>query len=289
MRVRNLFTSRRSITAAAAMVGLLSLALGANAALTKRNPETSRTAAISEAAGATTNKVSRIALVIGNGRYPDAGETMVQPINDARTLTAALRRDGFDVEVVEDASREDMQRAVERMKTKLRPNAVAFLFYGGFAMQAGRENYMIPVDAAIWKEADIKREGVSIEQVLTTMKDSGARTKFAVIDASRRNPFERRFRSYSRGLAPIDAPENALTLSSATPGQVAADAKGPNSLLVTELMKNFASGDATIEAVFSRTRAAVSRISGGEQVPTVSSSLLEDVTFGTRARAATAR
>ena len=102
-----------------------------------------------------------------------------------------------------------------------------------------------------------------------------------VVDASRRNPYERRFRAFSHGLAPINAPENALVLSSATPGKVADDSSGENSVLVTELLNNHADAPgASAEAVFNKTRVAISRASDGEQVPSVSSSLLEDVSFG---------
>jgi uncharacterized caspase-like protein len=57
-------------------------------------------------------KASRVALVIGNSHYPDADAPLTQPINDARALTSVLRGNGFDVDVVEDASRDDMSRAV---------------------------------------------------------------------------------------------------------------------------------------------------------------------------------
>lgn len=154
------------------------------------------------------------------------------------------------------------------------------LFFGGYGVQAGRESYMIPVDAAIWKERDVRRQGVSIESVLDVMKERGARAKFVVVDASRRNPYERRFRAYSHGLAPISAPDNALILSSATPGQVADDSKGDYSMLMAELLNNL-NGTGGIEAAFNKTRAAVARASDGVQVPSVSSSLLEDVTLGT--------
>jgi uncharacterized caspase-like protein len=194
-------------------------------------------------------------------------------------LTRALRRDGFDVDVVEDASKDDMKRAVERLKLKIRPESVVMLFFGGYGVQAGRESYMIPVDAAIWKEADVRRDGISIESVLAAMKERGAYAKLAVIDASRRNPYERRFRAFSHGLAPINAPENALILSSATPGKVADDSEGQYSVLMAELLNNL-NAPADVETVFSRTRLAVSRASDGEQVPSVSSSLVDDVRFG---------
>lgn len=279
MTVRPFSLSRRSVTIAAAMVGLVSLALGANAALNKRVADASADAGA--VMSSTAPHASRIALVIGNGHYPDASAPLAQPINDARALTSALRRDGFDVDVVEDATKDDMSRAVERMKAKIKPGSVVMLYFGGFGVQVGRESYLIPVDAAIWKEADIRRDGYSVEAVLDVMKNRGAQAKLVVIDASRRNPYERRFRSYSHGLAPINVPENALILSSATPGKVADDAKGQNSLLVGELLKSLNSKASGAEAMFSRTRVAVTRASEGEQVPAMSSSLLDDVQFGT--------
>jgi uncharacterized caspase-like protein len=276
MNVRLLSVSRRSITIAAAMVGLVSLALGANAALNKRALDVT-TAAAAATSDANSN---RIALVIGNGHYPDAGAPLSQPINDARAMTSALRHDGFDVDVVEDATRDDMARAVDRLKAKIKPDSIVMLYFGGYGVQVGRESYMIPVDAAIWKEGDIRRDGVSVEAVLDVMKDKGARAKLVVIDASRRNPYERRFRGFSRGLAPINLPDNALILSSATPGKVADDATGANSLLVSELLKNFNVKASGAEAVFTRTRVAVTRATDGEQVPAMSSSLVDEVPFG---------
>jgi uncharacterized caspase-like protein len=218
--------------------------------------------------------------VIGNGRYPDASAPMVQPINDARAITAALREDGFAVEVVEDGTRDDMRRAIDRLKARVRHDTVVLLFYSGYGIQSGRESYMIPVDAAIWKENDVRRQGTSIEAVLDALKDKGARASLVVLDASRRNPFERRFRTYSRGLGAIDAPQNALILSSATPGKVLDDNKAENSALVSELLKNMNAQGVSAEQIFTRTRIGVSRVSEGQQVPTVSSSLIEEIRFG---------
>jgi hypothetical protein len=139
---------------------------------------------------------------------------------------------------------------------------------------------MIPVDARIWKEGDVRREGISVESVLEGVKEKGAKAKLVVIDASRRNPYERRFRSYSHGLAPINSPDNALIISSATPGKVADDSRGANSVLVAELLSHLAADNSGLESVFKKTRVAISRASDGEQVPQVSSSLLDDIRFG---------
>jgi len=278
MKLPQLHISRRTLAIAAALTATVSLAIGAHAALNLRALDAAK-AVGTDLGSSVPRKASRVALVIGNGHYPDAAAPLTQPINDARALSASLRHDGFDVDVVEDATRDDMIRAVDRLRGKIRSDSVVMLFFGGYGVQVGRESYMIPVDATIWKERDVRREGVSIESVLDVMKSQGARAKLVVVDASRRNPYERRFRSFSHGLAPIAAPNNALILSSATPGQVAEDSNGEHSVLVTELLNHLSKPGADAEAVFNKTRIAISRASDGEQVPSVSSSLLEDIRF----------
>ena len=255
----------------------MSLAIGAHAALSLRALDAAKAVSTEQATGSI-GRASRLALVIGNGHYPDANAPLTQSINDARALSSALRGSGFDVDMVEDATKDDMVRAVSRLKSKITRDSVVMLFFGGYGVQAGRESYMLPVDAVIWKERDVRHTGVSIESVLDMMKEQGAKAKLVVVDASRRNPYERRFRSYSHGLAPISAPDNALILSSNTPGKVADDIKGEHSVLVAELLNNL-NAQASVESVFNKTRVAISRASEGDQVPTVSSSLLEDVHF----------
>jgi len=217
MNVRQLDISRRTIAVAAALIGTVSLAIGAHAALNMRAIDAAKAVAADQVTGSI-GQATHLALVIGNGHYPDASAPLTQSINDARALSSTLRKNGFDVDMVEDASKDDMVRAISRLKSRIKRDTVVMLFFGGFGVQAGRESYMLPVDAVIWKESDVRRQGVSLDGVLDMMKEQGAKAKLVVVDASRRNPYERRFRSYSHGLAPIGTPDNALILSSASPG-----------------------------------------------------------------------
>lgn len=278
MNVTQLDISRRTIAVAAALIGTVSLVIGAHAALNMRALDAAKAVSTDHVTGSI-GQASRLALVIGNGHYPDANAPLTQSINDARALSSSLRKNGFDVDMVEDATKDDMVRAVNRLKSRIKRDTVVMLFFGGYGVQAGRESYMLPVDAVIWKESDVRRHGVSIEGVLDMMKEQGAKAKLVVVDASRRNPYERRFRSYSHGLAPISATDNALILSSASPGKVVDDGKGEHSVLVSEFLNNL-NAQGSAESVFNKTRLAISRASEGDQVPTVSSSLLEDVHFG---------
>ncbi len=236
----------------------------------------------------------RIALVIGNAKYPDSeasGAPLKEPINDARELSEELKRDGFEVETGENLTGDAMRRAFERLYGKIKPNATVLLFFSGYGLQSQRQSYMLPVDAQIWVEADVRRDGFSLETVLGEINARGANVKIALLDASRRNPFERRFRSFAAGLAPVVAPSGSIVMYSAALSSVVSDVGRDRSLFVGELLKEIRVPDLNAEDMLNRTRVGVTRASGGEQVPWVSSSLREEFFFipGGRAQPAPAR
>src|ERR1700716_951787 len=231
----------------------------------------------------------RFALVIGNAKYPDAEAPLKEPINDARDIADELKRDGFNVEVGENLTGDAMRRAFDKLYGRIKPGSVALVFFSGFGVQSSRQSYMIPVDAQIWTEADVRRDGFSLETVLGEINSRGAGVKIALIDGSRRNPFERRFRSFSAGLAPVIAPNGTLVMYSAALSSVISDNGGDHSLFVQELLKAMRVSDLMAEETLNRTRVGVTRASGSEQVPWISSSLAEDFSFtpGTQPQAST--
>ena len=221
----------------------------------------------------------RFALVIGNAKYPDAEAPLKEPVNDAKDIAAELKRDGFDVETGENLTGDAMRRALDRLYARIKPKSVALIFFSGFGVQSARQSYLIPVDAQIWTEPDVRRDGFSLETILGEINSRGAGVKIALIDASRRNPFERRFRSFSAGLAPVIAPNGTLVMYSAALSSVVGDTGGAHSLFVSELLKEIRVPDLMAEETLNRTRVGVTRASRSEQVPWISSSLAEDFSF----------
>ena len=221
----------------------------------------------------------RFALVIGNAKYPDAEAPLKEPINDARDVADELKRDGFNVEIGENLTGDGMRRAFDRLYGRIKPGSVALIFFSGFGVQSSRQSYMIPVDAQIWTEPDVRRDGFSLETVLGEINNRGAGVKIALIDASRRNPFERRFRSFSAGLAPVIAPNGTLVMYSAALSSVVSDSGSDRSMFVQELLKEIRVPDLMAEETLNRTRVGVTRASRSEQVPWISSSLAEDFSF----------
>jgi len=115
--------------------------------------------------------------------------------------------------------------------------------------------------------------------VLSDLKESGARIQIAVIDASRRNPYERRFRSYSHGLSPIQMTGDAIVLSSTAPDQVVDDFDTDDSPFMAALIHKMDSSPHPINRVFEDTRAAVAARTENRQLPALLSTLHEAVTL----------
>jgi uncharacterized caspase-like protein len=242
------------------------------------------------AVGTTTRSVSaqsssaRFALVIGNGEYPDSDTPLTDAINDARELAEELRRDGFDVDIGENLTKDATHSAFERLYGKIKPGSVALIFFSGYGIQSNRQTYIIPVDAQIWTEADVRRDGFSIDAMLNQMNTRGAMVKIAILNASRRNPFERRFRPVAAGLAPVIAPPNTMVMYSTAPGTVIGGATTNPNLFVTELIKEMRTAGLSGEEVFTHTRLSMTRASQGKETPWFSSSLAEEFYFDTDAK-----
>ncbi|MFD2183414.1 caspase family protein [Rhodoplanes azumiensis] len=221
----------------------------------------------------------RLALVIGNGAYPDGEAPLKAPIADARAIADELRGKGFDVELGENMSKQAMERAVERFTAKITPGATALLYFSGHGLQIGRESFLVPVSAQIWRPEDVRRDGIGLEPVVAAMDARGAAGKLVVLDAARKNPFERRLRGFSSGLAPIAGPEGTLVLYAVAPGKVADQESDGQSVFARELIAQMRNTGQTVEEAFNRTRLTVARATGGAQVPAVFSAITAPFSF----------
>lgn len=230
------------------------------------------------ASGGSAAGAGRTALVIANATYPDSDAPLPTPIADARGLGDALKRRGFAVVAAENATREAMQGAIDKFLKGVEPDGIALVFFSGYGIQAGRKNYLIPLDARIWSETDVGRDGLSVDALLDDLAKRRAGIRVAVLDASRRNPFERRFRSFSQGLAPATTQPGTLTLYATAVGAVVNESSGPKSAFVTELIQQIGT-DQTADQAFAATRDALAKRGRAGQEPALSVNLDETFSF----------
>ncbi|MCJ2043890.1 caspase family protein [Methylobacterium sp. J-078] len=222
---------------------------------------------------------ARNALLIGNATYPDSDAALATPLGDVKALGDALRAKGFTVVTGENLPRERMQAAIDGFVRKVEPGSVALVFFSGYGIQVARKNYMVPVDARIWSEADVLRDGIGVDALMAELDRKGAGTRVVVLDASRRNPFERRFRSFSTGLAEMKTGPGLLGLYSAAPGSVVNEVSTAQSPFVTELVRQIGVSENSAVQAFTATREALSRDSRGQQVPALSAEAGESFAF----------
>ncbi|MGE0425020.1 MAG: caspase family protein [Reyranellaceae bacterium] len=224
-------------------------------------------------------KEIRVALVIGNGAYQNA-EPLKNPVNDARAMAKVLKDAGFEVIARENVTRRAFVEALYEFSGKVPPGGVGLFYYAGHGLQVRGINHLVPVDAALANERDVKYETIDLNDVLSGLDEARARLSLVILDACRDNPFARRFRSGgSRGLAQADAPRGTVIAYATAPGDTAADGDGDNGVYTAELLKAIAQPGLKLEEVFKRTIDGVARVTANKQTPWVSSSFRGDFLF----------
>jgi uncharacterized caspase-like protein len=227
-------------------------------------------------AAAADAREKRIALVVGNDKYP--GSPLRNPVNDATALAAKLREVGFEVVLRTNVAQREMTRAVRDFGEKITPGSVALFYYAGHGMQARGKNYLIPVDADITSESSVSIEAIDVERVLDQL--GAARVSMVILDACRNNPFERRFRSGAgAGLAQIDAPAGTLIAYATAPGKIALDGDGKHAPYTEALLRAMDAPGLRVEDVFKQVRISVLKTTASKQIPWESSSLTGDFLF----------
>jgi formylglycine-generating enzyme required for sulfatase activity len=228
----------------------------------------------------------RVALVIGNSAYEHA-EPLPNPVNDAAAMAAALEEVGFEVVRGIDLDRQGTVRTLSDFAGRLAEAEVGLFFYAGHGMQVNGVNYIVPVDAALTREADVFLSLVSLEQVLQVM-ETEVPTRLVFLDACRDNPLARslsrslgatRSTAVGQGLARMDTAVGTLIAYSTAPGAVAEDGAGENSPFTAALLEHIGTPGLEARQVLSRVRQAVHQKTNGRQVPWDSSSLMGDFYF----------
>lgn len=221
----------------------------------------------------------RVALVIGNGAYGAAG-ALANPANDARDMAASLREMGFDVLLRIDATRAEMADAIGQYTERARGAELALFFYAGHGAQLNGENYLLPVDAAVENEADLKLNAIDLSSLQDALPEAHANV--IILDACRNNPFAGTIAGHrgigaSRGLTPMDPKTGSEIVFATKPNSVAADGSGRNSPFTAALLRHIGARGLEIRQMISRVRRDVIDATNGEQVPWDNSSLVDDL------------
>ncbi|RAI44254.1 caspase family protein [Rhodoplanes roseus] len=223
----------------------------------------------------------RMALVIGNSAYQAVTE-LPNPANDAKAMAELLAAAGFEVTTAPDLGQAEMRRAVGDFAAKVAEkgaDTVSLVFYAGHGLQVDGENFLVPVDARISREADVPLQTVRLTDVMNALAAVPSKTRIVILDACRNNPFSEINKVVGRGLAIVDAPAGSIVSYSTSPGSEAEDGSGANSPYTGAFLTVAKDPGVPIEQAFKRVRYAVHQATAGRQTPWESSSLTADFAF----------
>jgi tetratricopeptide (TPR) repeat protein len=173
----------------------------------------------------------RVALVIGNAAYRAGAAALQNPVRDAEAVAAALRQAGFQsVDLAVNLDLAAMTGALHAFRDKADAADWALIYFAGHGMEVEGVNYLLPIDAKLADDRDIKRETVTYEEMMTTIGRARA-LRIVVLDACRNNPFKAQMRRSEghrditpRGLAaPPEPRPGTLVVYSAAAGELADD------------------------------------------------------------------
>ncbi len=178
---------------------------------------------------------SRVALVVGNSAYAHS-RRVPNPDNDVRGMSAALRRLGLEVTVELDAGRVELTEALRAFTRQSAGAEVSLVFWAGHGIEMDGVNYIVPVDARLERDVDVRFETVTVDDPLVST--SGASLRLIILDGCRNNPLARSmqrtavFRSVSGGsfgdLNEDLVGDERLVAYAAAAGTTAADGRGRN-------------------------------------------------------------
>jgi uncharacterized caspase-like protein len=221
----------------------------------------------------------RVALVIGNGAYAHAPQ-LPNPARDAEDVAAALTRSGFDVISASDLGQADMQENEIRFARAANNADIAVFYYSGHAMQFNGVNYLMPIDAKLDDEADLKRF-LRVDDILGDLQQA-RNLRILVLDSCRDNPLAENLRrtvtktrgvSIPSGLSKMEAPLGTIISFSTQAGQTADDGKGRNSPYTAAFLKHIEERQ-EIGEVFREISTDVYDVSGKIQLPELSLSIV---------------
>jgi hypothetical protein len=224
---------------------------------------------------------SRLALVIGNSDYQSVAR-LANPANDANAVSKALQAADFEVQTLTDLTRLDMGRALSQFANRVGAkgkDTVVLVFYAGHGLQIEGENYLVPTNAKIEREADVPLSTMRLADVMKALESVPSKMRIVILDACRNNPFTTLQKTGGRGLAIVDAPAGSIVAYSTSPGAEALDGTSANSPYTSALVEVMKEPGLPIEQVFKGVRVKVNKNTDGRQVPWESSSLTANFAF----------
>jgi hypothetical protein len=217
----------------------------------------------------------RVAFVVGNGAYRNVTQLPNPPV-DAQAMAVTLRNVGFDVVEGTNLGRDQMTEKLLDFGRRSQGADIAVFYYAGHGIAINGTNYLLPVDADIKSEMDVKlgaaiNVDVSLDQ---TMGD--AKVKLVFLDACRDNPFAAKIKSSSAtrsvsvqsGLAEMKSGEGTLIAFATGPGQTALDGEaGTNSPFTRALIAHITEPGVEIQQAMTAVRAQVNEETSKGQLP----------------------
>lgn len=222
---------------------------------------------VGTAPGQAQRQERRIALVIGNAGYQTGA--LATPANDAGLVAQTLQAAGFDVTGARDLDATTMRASFREFLDKAGssgPDTVALVYFAGYGVQFGGENYLVPVDARLAHSSDVPLEAVRLTDLTGPLAAIKLKARIVVLDAARANKFGDAAQPLAGGLALMQPDPGTLIAFNAAPGTIAPESTGGYGDYATALSEMMKEGGLPLDQLFDRVRLRVSELTQGAEL-----------------------
>ena len=218
----------------------------------------------------------RKAVVIGMSNY-GAGKSLNNTLNDANDMAGALTRLGFKVTLLKDNDLQDLKTNLSNWYKSIGGNDTVVFYFAGSGIGVNGENYLIPRDAELNLQTDIKYNALNVNQVLDSMNEKRVGIKLLIFDTCFDIPFERD--SERKVVVPAVSKDTFIAFAGSPIAQDGTNYNLQNGVFTYYLKQEILKSGISLDEIFNNVALDVSGLTGDQQTPFKISSLMRKFYF----------
>ncbi len=220
-----------------------------------------------------------LSVIVANEDYA-AVEKLKNPQNDGELMAATFEGLGHEIIAAYDADLSLFKEAIDLAVDRASSVDLVLFYFAGHGLSIDGENFLLPVDFDCGEDgcdaSDFRNGALSMSDIVSRLHDA-APTFVGFFDACRDNPL---LNAGVSGFTVYEGLPNTALAYATAPGAVASDGAGENSPFTQALAQTLARWPGeSLESQLRRVRSDVYEVTGGRQVPFLSSALIEPVSL----------
>lgn len=207
----------------------------------------------------------RIALVVGNQNYSATCFKLTTPINNAEDIANTLQKLGFDVILCKDFSTNELLRAMDDFKIKLKQYNVGLFYYSGYSVRFNGDDYLMPINTQLNDTDELEDSCVKLGRIMSIMEEEKLQTSLFFLDSFGIDPST--FGNHISSSLYVPNNPTGSIFATSIKSKILANTGNRNSLFTEELLRNFPQANVGLRVMLDNASSATEKRSNRNELP----------------------